>query len=94
MNAFTFTFSDLRDSIVGVAAVLVALGAIGRYVVLPAVRFFQRVAHVMESVEEQLYPNHGTSLRDAVTAIQQHLGIETVLPAHNPPNDRREQNHP
>ena len=87
--AFTLTFTELRDSLLSLAAVLLAGGVVYRGVVRPVVLFARRLERVVSSVEEQLYPNHGSSLRDAVTGIQKHLGIDVTLPEHNPPEDRR-----
>lgn len=80
MNAVAVTWSGSRDVVVSVGAVLVALGAIYRYAVRPVTRWAARVEKVISNVEEQLYPDHGSSLRDAVTQIQEHLGIETQMP--------------
>lgn len=45
--------------------------------------FFRRVEKVIVNVEAQLYPNGGTSLRDAVDKIQCHLGV-----VNDPPSPR------
>lgn len=76
--------SEARDLLVSAAAVLTALAIVGRLVVLPIVRFARRLERVMTNVESQLYPNGGSTLRDAVTSIQKELGIETQLPDHDP----------
>lgn len=41
-----------------------------------ALAFFRRIDRALTSVETQLYPNGGTSLRDAVNKLQEHFGIE------------------
>jgi hypothetical protein len=92
VNAIEITLTTVGDSAVWVSAVLGALALTWRFVIRPVIAFGQRLEHVMESVEEQLYPNHGTSLRDAVIRIEECLGIEPVLPAVNPPESRRKEN--
>ena len=92
MIAVDVTFTSVQQGAVWVSAVLGALALVWRFVVRPVIAFGQRLEHVMESVEEQLYPNHGTSLRDAVIRIEECLGIEPVLPAVNPPESRRKEN--
>lgn len=80
MTAFSLTFAQSRDAILSAAGLLVALGVIWRYTIRPVVRFFQRLERVMVNVEDQLYPNGGASLRDAVTQVQKKLGIDPKLP--------------
>lgn len=87
MYALEITFVNTRDAIISLAVLLGALAAIGRYIVMPVVRFGRRLERVMSNVEQQLYPNGGKSLRDAVNRIQRHLGIDDDSPDDNP-------NHP
>jgi hypothetical protein len=64
-----FTVASTKDFVVGIAAVLVALGAIGRYVVRPIFRYFQRVEHAVKATEAEVRPNGGSSMRDAIDRI-------------------------
>ena len=90
MSALEFT--QTGESVVLVSAVVAASLYLMRTTwkgYRAIVRFFERVEKVMDSVEHQLYPNSGTTLRDAVNRIQEHLGIEDQpAPFHN---DRPEQ---
>ena len=64
-----------------VAAALAALVSIGHYTIKGVrivVQFFKRIELALENVEKQLYPNGGSSLRDAVNRLQERLGIENV----------------
>lgn len=94
MIAIDLTIKNSTDGIIVAAAVIAALGVLWRGVVRPIVRFAQRVEKVMLSVEDQLYPNHGSSLRDAVSEIQRSLGLNPKLPPTNPPQDRRQETSP
>jgi hypothetical protein len=85
---------EARDLLLSAAAVLAALAVIGRLIVLPIVRFAQRLERVMTNVEQQLYPNGGSTLRDAVNRIQEHLGIEDTAPKNDPNHEHHERNHP
>ena len=89
MIAFVLESGAIREWLVSLAALLVALGVIGRYLIMPMARWARRIERALASVEEQLYPNHGSSLRDQVTAIQVALGIDPHLPESNPPEQRR-----
>ena len=89
MIGFVFESGAIREWLVSLAALLVALAVIWRYLAAPMIRWAHRIERVITSVEEQLYPNHGSSLRDQVTAIQSALGIEPHLPPTNPPEQRR-----
>lgn len=87
MTAVTVTLVQGREALVSVAAVLVALGVICRYVVQPVLRFAKRLEKVMVNVEAQLYPNGGRSLRDAVDRIQESLGVlDHPTPSKENPN--------
>lgn len=70
------------------AAGLAAVGYLAHKVwggVRAGLKFFRRIDKVIENVEKQLYPNGGSSLRDAVNRIQEHMGIENVtVDAHDP----------
>ena len=76
-------FADMFDSagerIVLAGAAVAALIYLAR-MTYKAIKFAQRIERVVHSVEEQLYPNGGSSLRDAVNAIQNHLGIPVNQP--------------
>jgi Flp pilus assembly protein TadB len=53
------------------------------------IRFFQRMEKALVNVEQQLYPNGGSSLRDAVNRIQARLDIPNVtINAHNEPTEK------
>ena len=70
-------WKEHADEVQATAAVLIALGVIGRFVVLPVVRFFQRMERALGAVEEQLLTNNGGStLKDKVEKIMRHLGLE------------------
>ena len=76
---------SLAQSGVGVlvliAAGLTALATIAHYIakgVRSVMRFAHRLDKALENVEKQLYPNGGSSLRDAVNRIQAQLGIDNV----------------
>ena len=70
------------------AAGLTALVTIGHYVrkgVHIVMAFAHRLDRALENVEKQLYPNGGSSLRDAVNRIQARLDIPNVtVDAHEP----------
>ena len=83
------SWGEARDILLTVAGVCAALGVVYRFAVRPIVRFGLRLERVMTSVEDQLYPNGGASLRDAVTSLQVALGVDPKLPSHNPPEERR-----
>lgn len=74
------TVESIQQWTIQWGAVVLGGVALVKYVVMPTVRFFQRIDKVVTNVENQLYPNGGSSLRDAVTQIQQHLGIDPRLP--------------
>lgn len=92
MLTLDLTVKSSTDAIIVGAAVVAAGGVIWRSVVRPVMRFAQRVEKVMHSVETQLYPNEGSSLRDAVSKIQVALGQIPHLPTGNPPHERQEHN--
>jgi hypothetical protein len=79
MNAAAI--DSLGERIVLAGAAFAAVIYLAR-MVYKAIKFAQRIERVVHSVEEQLYPNGGSSLRDAVNAIQHHLGI----PVNQPPD--------
>lgn len=63
------------------AAGLTALVTIGHYIrkgVRIVLAFAHRLDRALENVEKQLYPNGGSSLRDAVNRIQERLDIPNV----------------
>lgn len=86
MQALEVTFVSTRDAIISIGVILGALAAIGRYIVRPVVNFGRRLEKVMSNVEKQLYPNGGSTLRDAVNRIQEHLGIDDESPHEPNPN--------
>lgn len=59
------------------AAVLAALRGIVKWI-HKCVAFFQRIEKALINVEQQLYPNGGASLRDAVNRIQEQLGVQNI----------------
>jgi hypothetical protein len=68
---------EIGEWIVFVAAVVGALGVIGRMVIRPLVRFGRRVETTLDAVRNDLLPNGGGSLRDAVDRIEnRQLSIE------------------
>lgn len=77
---FDITFDSTRDAAGWILAVGGALTLVGRGIVIPIVRWARRLERVMAAVEEQLFPDSGFSLRDAVTQIQERLGIEPKVP--------------
>ena len=60
---------DLGDRVVLAAAAIGALVYLFRSI-RNTIRFAQRIEKVVDNVEGQLYPNGGSSLRDAVNAIR------------------------
>lgn len=58
---------------------LVTIGTVGR-TVRAVIRWGRRLERVMNAVEDQLYPNGGSTLRDAVIDIQTALGLDPVRP--------------
>ena len=64
------TPSELGQDVVLAAAVLVAIGTIWRYVIRPPIRFAKRVEQALQNVDQQLKPNGGKTLRDAVDRIE------------------------
>ncbi len=73
------TFESTRDAAVWIAAVGAGATVVWR-LVRPVIRWGRRLEHVMTSVEDQLYPNGGATLRDAVIEIQKKLDIEPRAP--------------
>jgi hypothetical protein len=69
--------SRWNDALVGIAAGLVALGIIWRYIVRPAwravangIKTAARVEKAVVTIEAEFKPNGGSSLRDAVNRIE------------------------
>ena len=77
----TTLFDNASENIVLVSAAVAAVIYLAR-MVFKAVKFGQRIEKAMRNVEEQLYPNGGSSLRDAVNNINHHLGIPVYQPAN------------
>ena len=74
---FAITIAAWKDTVVGVAAALVALGIIYRYVIKPIVhgtrnawRTIEDVGDAVAFVKAEMKPNGGSSLRDAVNRIE------------------------
>jgi hypothetical protein len=78
------TFDNTQDAMTWLLALLAVSAAVARMVVWPMIAFARRVEKVISSVESQLYPNGGSTLRDAVTSIQKELGIDPQMPPHDP----------
>lgn len=93
-SASELSAGEFRDLLISVAAVITALTVIWKFMVKPIVAFARRLDAVMSNVEQQLYPNSGSSLRDQVTAIQTHLGIPVHLPDHGPINTSHKEDKP
>lgn len=63
-----------------VAAVVASLGVIHKGLLLPAYRWANRLEKTMLFVEEQMKPNHGSSLRDSLDRIENRLTlVETYI---------------
>lgn len=73
------TFDSTKDAALWVAAIGAGATVVWR-LVRPVVRWGRRLERVMTSVEDQLYPNGGATLRDAVIEIQKTLGLEPRAP--------------
>ncbi len=78
------TFDGTQDVMTWLLALIAVATATARFLIRPVIQFGRRLERVMTSVESQLYPNGGTTLRDAVTSIQRELGIEVTTPDHDP----------
>lgn len=74
------TWVTLENYLLRAGAAAAALAVCVKFLIIPVVRFFQRMERAITNVEEQLYPNGGHSLRDAVSQIQAHLGLAPMLP--------------
>ena len=71
------TIADSKDLIVAIAAALVALGIIWRYIVRPVVhgtrsawRTIEDVGEAVAFVKAEMKPNGGSSMRDAINRIE------------------------
>jgi len=62
------------------AATAIIIGLLKTY------RFFKRLDVALSTVERELIPNGGSTLRDAINRIQTHLGIEDI-PQTTEPHD-------
>jgi NhaP-type Na+/H+ or K+/H+ antiporter len=82
------TFDNTQDAMTWLLALIAVLTAFVRLVVWPMVKFARRLETVMTNVESQLYPNGGSTLRDAVSSIQKELGITVQVPPHDPNHSR------
>jgi hypothetical protein len=78
------TWVVLENYLLRAGAAAAALAVCVKFLIIPVVRFFQRMERAITNVEEQLYPDGGHSLRDAVTQIQAHLGLSPMLPENTP----------
>jgi len=74
------TWLTLENYLLRAGAAAAALAVCVKFLIIPVVRFFQRMERAITNVEDQLYPNGGHSLRDAVSQIQAHLGLAPMLP--------------
>lgn len=81
------TFDSTQHAAGWVVAIGGAIAVVWRGLVRPVVRWGRRLERVMTSVEDQLYPNGGATLRDAVIEIQKVLGLEPKAP--KPPAGRK-----
>lgn len=73
---FTISMADVQNKVIGLAALLIALGVIYRYILRPflaGVKAFierqHRIMNAVSFVETELRPNGGSSMRDAVDKI-------------------------
>ena len=82
------TFDSTQQAAGWVIAIGGAIAVVWRGLVCPVVRWGRRLERVMTSVEDQLYPNGGATLRDAVIEIQKVLGLEPKAPT-KPPAGRK-----
>jgi hypothetical protein len=85
------TFDNTRDAMTWLVILLALLTPVARGLYL-LYQFARRLERVMVNVESQLYPNGGSTLRDAVTSIQHKLEIEPHMPA-NDPNHAKGETH-
>lgn len=70
MIAAVVTWAEMRgQEIILIAAVVAAIGALHRQVVRPMVRTIRRIAETVETVEAQMRPNGGSSMRDAIDRV-------------------------
>lgn len=70
------------DYILAVAAIVVALSAIWMNVVRPVVRAASRAGEVADTLLEiasEFKPDHGSSLKDVLTAVQQDVARATAV---------------
>jgi len=75
------------EGVVLFGAVLAAVLYVARqawHAIRAAVQFFHRLERVMINVEQQLYPNGGSTLRDAVDRLQDAAGVENKPPTGGP----------
>jgi hypothetical protein len=66
-----------REIVTG-AAVLVAMGVIWRYLILPPIRLFKRLEKAVMMVEREMRPNGGSSLRDSNDRLERVVGEVSV----------------
>ena len=62
--------ADPAKFLTAIAACLIALGVMWRYLVRPPFRFFKRMENALLTVEKELKPNGGKSLRDAIDRVE------------------------
>lgn len=84
------TFSSVKEAALWFTALSVAIGVVGHGVRV-TVRFFRRIERVVLAVEDQLLPNCGSTLRDAVTSIQIAVGVQPTLPPRDIMDKREER---
>lgn len=63
-------WEDNAEAIIKAGAVLSAVAAFGRFLVVPVVRYFKRIEKAMSVVEHEFRPNNGSSLRDAIDRVE------------------------
>lgn len=79
-NLFEHTNAD--EIVITLAAVVTALGLLYRKVVFPVIKFGRRAMETIESVERQVQPNNGGSMRDELKRVESDVaGMKTTLDA-------------
>jgi hypothetical protein len=58
-----------------VAGAIVSIGIIHKAVIYPVYKWARRLEKTMSFVEEQMKPNHGSSLRDSLDRIENRLTL-------------------
>lgn len=71
-------WEEHSQQILTVAAVIVALGVIWRYLILPPIRLFKRLEKAVLLVEKEMRPNGGSSLRDSTDRLERIVGQVSI----------------